>query len=102
VVQNTVEAQGGGGGPPHRDTLSPDLLAQLHTLQAERAQPNQQPTDRYKGLALTNAEKQGMHQTDPIEQNRYDVTYGHAIRSKLFTITTPINPHTDIHPTGKN
>jgi exonuclease III/ribonuclease HI len=50
-------------------------------------------------LRMNNLQKQGDY--GPGEAQRYNTTMGDELRTKLQVDPQPLNPHTDIHPTGQ-
>ena len=75
---------------------TPEAKAQLEALLSGTADP--EPTVPAKRAMVVEPFKL----TDRRDANVYDVTIGQAIRQKVCIHPLPINPNTDIHPTGRH
>ena len=63
---------------------------------------NQLHTDQPVHTRDTLEELQAQGDIYPNHPQRYNITIGQICREKLIVHPEPINPHTDIHPTGKH
>jgi ribonuclease HI len=91
--------------PKHSIGQNPLLARMLAQLEEQRSQPISKEAHERNQLAdaqkqLNSMQKQGDY--FPNHPQRYSINLGQEYSNKYKIFTSPINPHTDIHPTGRH